>query len=103
MATKIVNEGRPYTAISGDESEKLIYYYQQSLNEAKQVDINLLNDRYPEWGSRYKDQYIKGMELIIKGHKDVDPINSMNGQQLVGTWKIWFNNHITEIMKKSDY
>jgi hypothetical protein len=99
-ATAIINKGGPYSTIDRKDSDKMIEFYEKALVEARQVNIEFLNSKYSEWGTRYNDHYIKGMELIIKGHREVNASASLKGQELVAMWKYWFGENVKAIKSK---
>jgi len=89
-ATAIINKGGAFSIIAVEDSEQMIMFLTKSLEEANAVNTELLNSLYPTWGDRYKNEYIEGLKLIIKGHKDANAQFSIEGQKKTAAYKKWF-------------
>ena len=63
--------------------EKMIDYKKQALKEARQVDIEILNQRLDGFGDHYKDEFLTGLETLIDGHENNDPNKFLQGQILL--------------------
>ena len=90
-ATAIINKGDAYSVMAVEDSEQMIMYLKKAIEEAKKVNIEQLNARYPTWGDRYKNEYIEGLKLIIKGHENLDAQLSIEGQMKTNSYKNWIS------------
>ena len=80
-AIAIINKGSSHSIMSIEDSEKMIEYFKKALEEANQVDTEILNLLYPSWGDRYKNEYINGLKLIIMGNETSNIEFSIEGQE----------------------
>jgi hypothetical protein len=67
--------------------------------ESKSVDINLLNIHYKNLGNHYKNEFIKGLELVIMGYQESDSIKVINGYILLNNWGNWYTENFDKIKK----
>lgn len=54
----------------------------KSIENAKKVDISILEKMKKGLGKKYQDKYIKGLELQLEGIKNADSKKSLEGQIL---------------------
>jgi hypothetical protein len=90
-ATAIINKGNEYSIMNTKDSEEMIRFLRITLEEAKQVDIGILNSEVPGWGAKFRDEYIEGLSLILKGHETANIQLSIEGQKKAADYKEWFN------------
>lgn len=89
-AARLSNEGsQPYSKIPPTELEEYVDKLKKALREAKLVNIEFLNRRFSDWGNKYRDEYIKGLELTIKGLEDGDNAKALKGQLLLDKYGSW--------------
>jgi len=90
-ATGIINNGGAFSTMSVEDSEKMTEFLKKSLKEASLVDTELLNSKYPNWGNKYRNEYIEGLKLFIKGHENINAQYSIEGQRKMSLYKDWFS------------
>ena len=97
--TKILNEGGTSENIDPQIIEKIISFKRQALSEARQVDINSLNDRLDGFGDHYNNEFIIGLQYLIEGFEKNDQEKFLNGQILLDKWDTWYSDNIDKIKK----
>ena len=90
-ATAIINKGNAYSVMDTNDSEEMIKLLRKALEEAKQVDFGILNSEVPGWGAKFRDGYIEGLSLILKGHETANMQLTIEGQKKAADYKEWFN------------
>ena len=90
-STEITNK-RGDLYIKGDDSDmKLqIDFQRKALKEAEKVDIEKLNKDHPNLGNHFRDEYMKGLHLYLKGYDEKRNEDLKEGQILFDNWGIWF-------------
>ncbi|MCG2725306.1 MAG: hypothetical protein L6420_03440 [Elusimicrobia bacterium] len=100
QATIIINSDKESSVIRKNESDAMFKFYNNALSEAKMADIALMNEHFPGFGDHFEQEFIKGLEMILDGHKSGDVKKSINGQLLGGQWTKWYNENFDKIQKK---
>jgi hypothetical protein len=95
--TRLINQGKPFGLISADTMNKIISINKKALNEAIQIDINVLNNIVEEFGDHYKKEFISGLELYIDGYETNDAEKILMGQILLEKWGDWYDKNIDKI------
>ncbi len=70
QATQIINAGPSPAAIESEVMGEMKHLWQQALKEARKVDISVLNADEPDFGNRYKNEFQRGLELVIKAQSN---------------------------------
>lgn len=96
-AKRIINKGSAFSVIEADEVTTIFDSYRRSIERAASVDEKLLNEKYQMLGTRFRDQFIKGLQLQINGHETNDMRVSLQGQQFLGEWDDWYIGRLSEI------
>ena len=65
-ATAIINKGNEYSIMNTKDSEEMIRFLRITSEEAKQVDIGILNSEVPGWGAKFRDEY----PIVIKSWRN---------------------------------
>ena len=99
-ATRLRNKGGPYEFMDPEDSGKMLEFMKKALEEARLVNTEILNRRYPDFGNYYRDKFIKGLELFIEGSEENDNIKLLAGQRLDDEWEVWYEQNIDAIRKR---
>ena len=98
QAKFIINkDSRKYPAMTSAETARLFECFSKALAEAKQADIDLMNNHYPGFGSHFQLEFIKGIELILEGHQTKKQAVSVSGQVLLNKWSAWYEQNSESI------
>ena len=89
-SASIINQEQNYMLIDSDSMDKIINFYQQALLEAKQVDINILNNQFDGFGNHYKQEFVNGLEILIEGYEKHNQDRFLQGQVLLDKWNGWY-------------
>lgn len=100
MATKIINKQKPFSPIDSADMEKVIEYHKKALAEAKKVNISILNKHYAGWGDHFKEEYVKGLDLLTQSYENHDVVMSLTAQKLIDLWDTWYSENIDNIKGK---
>ncbi|HSW96406.1 MAG TPA: hypothetical protein VLF89_01120 [Candidatus Saccharimonadales bacterium] len=101
------NSGKPFD-MPKDQESKILTELDEGIALSKQIDDNFLDYLSPELKSHYRNQYVKGYELILEGLKS-DTSNKgslgvkeqLEGSQLIGEWNKWWNLNKDQITNKA--
>ena len=96
------NGGQVLTDLEDEDVIKWIDFNRKALYEAKFVDIEKLNSYHPNYGNHFRDEYIKGLQLIIDGYDNDKYQQLFQGQILVNSWVEWFNANIQNIREENN-
>lgn len=80
------------------KAPKILELYKKSLAEAKQVDIDQLNQIYDGFGTHFRDECKRGLEYTVEGYEKENIENFLKGYALLSLWSDWYSEHI-EIQK----
>lgn len=101
------NSGKPFD-IPKVQEQKIITDLTDGINLSRQVNNEFLDYLNPDLKNHYRNQYIKGYELILGGLKsDNSTRNSigvkeqLEGSQLIGEWNKWWASNKDEITNKA--
>ncbi len=97
QATMIFNSGGAFKQMADKDIKVTVNYYKQALDEARQVDIETLNNDYAGFGDHYRDEFIRGAGLFIEGYEQSDADKFLQGQVLLDQWGSWFSKNINNI------
>ena len=86
QANQILNQGDQVSIVDPGKIEIIIDLHKKAIEEATLVDINQLNDRLGNFGNHYRDEFIKGSELIVDGYEKRDNKIYMDGRLLLFRW-----------------
>jgi hypothetical protein len=90
-AVKIINAGEPFSIMTTDDSEEVSRFYELSLSSATKADVDILNSIYPEFGSRFKDDYIGGLKMFLEA--GIDANGALTGQIRMDRFGKWYTDH----------
>ena len=96
-ANKIINKVDDFTIVDPEDMDQVIDLYKKAIEEAVLVDINQLNNRLNNFGNHYRDEFIKGLKLIVEGYEKHDNTKYMNGSLLLYKWGEWYTANIDNI------
>jgi hypothetical protein len=100
QAQRILNAGPPdqISQLKPEEAVAYISLYKIALNEAKQVDLDVLAKIHPELPQHYRDEYLPAVELLHQSHTSVGTFNNqMESHRLWDDWVDWFNANKSDI------
>jgi len=63
------------------------------LKEAELVDIQRLNQIYPELGDKFQRYLLSGLRLNLAGYAKRDKQKAIHGQRLLGEWLQWYEEN----------
>ena len=85
-----------------NENDKEIFL--KNLNIAykigKKIKVEKIEKKIPNFTKHFKEEYLKGLEFIIKGYKEKSQIRKVTGVALIEKWSIWYNKN-TLLFKKA--
>lgn len=99
QATRVSNSSGIFEQVADEDIKEMVNYYEQALEEARQVDIAKLNSDYAGFGDHYRDEFIKGAELFVEGYEQSDQEKFLQGQVLLDQWGTWYSDNIDKIRK----
>jgi len=82
-----------------EEQELLIDAFTNALKQAKLVNIDNIENQVPDFASHYRDEFIKGMNLLIQGYENDDISKKIQGGLLLDKWGIWNNENNQQLDK----
>lgn len=101
------NSGKPFT-MSKKNEQQIIIKLEEGINSSKQIDDSFLDYLDPDLKSHYRNEYVKGYELILEGLKgDTSNENStgvkqqLEGNRLIGEWSKWWDSKKNYITNKA--
>jgi len=94
QTASIVNVNHPFVSLDASEKKKFIDFKRQALVEALLVKTDTLNSRHPNFGNYFRDDYLKGLHLLIDGYNKNSDKDIVQAFSLLGTWADWYSaNH----------
>ena len=91
-ATVAANEGEA-GAMSAAASSAWIENIRKALEEARLADLPSMNKYYPEFGDRFRDDFVGGLERIVKADSAEDAAGSIQGQMMIESFGTWYNEN----------
>lgn len=94
QATAITNKGNAYEVVNEKDMNQIIELRKKALYTAKLVNTEKLDK---ELGAHVKEEYIQGLELVLKGYDDKYNLEqrqlyALTGEQLLNSWGDWLSN-----------
>ena len=94
QAYEILKNLPPHKRLSDEDTHKMITLWEKAMEEAEKVDVDNINRYIPEFSKHYKEEFIKGLHLLIDGYKNSNDGKKLQGAFLMDSWGIWNNkNH----------
>ena len=101
------NSGKPFD-MPKDQETQIISKLTEGVTLSKQIDDSFLDYLNPELKNHYRNQYVRGNDLILEGLRgDTSNENSvgvkqqLEGNQLIGEWIKWWDSNRDEITNKA--
>lgn len=91
MSGKIIGE------IPQEKIEESLSLFRQALRESYNITDKVLAKVHPDFPYHYREEFYKGIELVIQGYEKMDPITMLQAQALLARWENWYSAHIQEI------
>lgn len=85
--------------VNGEVAKKMLDLYENALEEGSKVDVNGLNNIYPDFGNNYKKDYLKGLERLVNGFKSGDKQVAYQGYTSLTKWNNWYSANVDAIRK----
>lgn len=82
--------------LTHDESRQVIRHMRQSLDYGKNVNLKLLDSRYPGFGN-YFNKLMNGQKLHIDGQENHNINSYTRGNTLIEDFLMWYEIHEDEI------
>lgn len=89
QATQLGNAGRSPAVIDAEVMGEMKRLWQLALDEARQVDASILNSDEPSFGDRYKNEFQRGLELLVEAQSNDELIR---GQVLLRKFGAYFQD-----------
>lgn len=83
-----------YSEVSQETVDKIVELNKKALKEAKLVDTKILNSHVSGWGNRYKNDYIAGLEMNIKGYAGLDNDLLIAASLKINKFFDWYNKNV---------
>lgn len=99
QATRILNKDQSPGVISKEDMLAVVDLTRQALAEAKLVDIDQLNRDYKDFGTHYRDEFIRGLKLFLDGYDSLDNKKNLEGQVLDDQWGTWYRQNADGIRR----
>ncbi|MDD4991515.1 MAG: hypothetical protein PHR83_04700 [Paludibacter sp.] len=100
-ATKLRNQGQSFSTINDKEMEKFIFLNRKALEEALLIDIEKLNNIHPNFGNHFRDEYIKGLQLLSEGYDKHQNQELIQAQILLNNWGDWYSANLENIKTRN--
>jgi hypothetical protein len=97
QGASIANENHPFLSLDLTEKKKFINFKREAINEGLLVNIDTLNSRHPHFGSYFRDNYLKGLQLLIDGYNKSNEQNIIKGFSLLDKWADWYSANLENI------
>lgn len=97
QTASIVNMNHPFVSLEAAEKKKFIDFKRQALKEAQLVNIDTLNSRHPNFGNYFKEDYSKGLQLLIDGYDKNNEQNIAQAFSLLDLWADWYSANLENI------
>ncbi len=103
QAALLINSGhsdfgiREYTNI-----EKIVEYRRQAADIGRKVNANVLNDVYPELGTRFKNDFCLFLDTFLKGYETGSDRTIREADQLNDHWADWYDANQKAIQTATD-
>lgn len=101
------NSGKPFD-MPEDQEIQIISKLAEGVTLSKQIDDSFLDYLNPELKDHYRNQYVRGNELILEGLKgntsnenSIGVKQQLEGSQLIGEWIKWWDIKRDEITNKA--
>jgi hypothetical protein len=90
QATFLVNS-REHDFLDSGEKEKVIAYEVQALRTADSTNEEILNELYPEFGTRFKRDFCGAQRLFAEGLRNSSRETLIKASELDVAWRDWSN------------
>jgi len=98
-AAKLSNRGKPFEPVDEAEVKRFIDLKRKALEEAKLVNIEGLNRDHPNFGNHYRDEFVRGLQLLIEGYEKQDNNKIFEASILLDRWGDWYTANLENIRK----
>jgi hypothetical protein len=93
--------------------DKMKSYQDNMLAAGQGIDIEVLNSAFPELGNRFRDEFLKGLSLLINfenigiaARKSGNPapitpemaVQAGGGEELLREWQGWYDSHYGDML-----
>jgi hypothetical protein len=101
-ALKIADKFRGKNGMDLKSLNKFMESLNKALSEAKKVDTQKINENIQGFEYHYRREFIKGLELVIKGAKKQDLEMYIEGNSLFNDWIKWYSHSYDNFGKYYD-
>jgi len=95
------NQRESFSIIENNEMKKSIEFYKKAFEEGKLVNIDMLNKDHPNFGNHFRDDYLKGLQLLIDGYEKKIDRAYLQGQILLEKWGTWYSANFDNIRARN--
>ncbi len=89
-----------YKLLKENNKIKAIIFFENAFEEAKKVDINNIEKIVKGFKQHFCNEYMKGLEIFIKGLKENNKEIMLEGAKLLDKWSLWHNRVIEKYTEK---
>jgi hypothetical protein len=76
------------------EIDQYFGYFKKALDEARQADIESMNNNYKDSGDHFKNEFMKGIELMLEAHQAGDQNKIDVGDNLLKAFSVWWQANV---------
>ncbi len=87
------NSAVHHKRIGEEDINKMVSLWEKAIKEAEKVDVDNMNKYIPEFSKHYKEEFIKGLNLLVDGFKNSNNVKKLQGAFLLDRWGIWNNKN----------
>ncbi len=96
-ATKLANQGPPYSSVPPAETQERQRLYHVALDEARQVTDEVLEKVLPGLGKPFREKYQRSIELQLQAIDQANVAAEIAGSQLHDEWVDWINPRLRQL------
>lgn len=93
----IMEEHKEVADFSAEDIEELVEYGRLAVEHAQKIDYDFLNEIYPDLGTNFEDNLVKGIDLMVKGYQENNQQLADEGAELIESWGNWFEENVENI------
>jgi hypothetical protein len=93
-AVRMVNKGS--RVLYDQDMQRPVALVRQALAEARLVDAEVLDRRYEDFASHFRDEYLRGLQLFIESFEQGDTLKSLDSRLLLRAWGNWYQSNLVK-------
>lgn len=100
-ATRLDNQGQSFSSPTETEMKKYIDLKRKALEEGKLVDVEKLNNDHPNFGNHFRNEYLKGLQLLVDCYDKQQNQYIIQAQILLDNWSDWYSANLENIKARN--